>query len=606
MEEVIWRYSENRKAVHIIQKYAPIYIGIAMGLYQIWSVLFATIDPINQMAIHLSFALGLSFLLFTPSKNNKWSKKLRYIDIFFIVLAFACGLYYHVEAERIATRIVGVESLTTTDIIFGLAFVLLSLEAARRTIGITINIVALVFIAYALFGHYLTGIWYHHPISIVELIDQLAFSYNGLWGSPISVAASFVFIFILFGSFLQASGASTFFFDLASAIAGRSRGGSAKIAIIASAFFGMISGSPAANVVTTGALTIPMAKKMGYASRFAAAVEACASTGGSLLPPIMGSSAFLMAAVTGISYFEIAIAALLPAVLFYFSLFFMIHLEALRISIPKNKAQSIPQVIEVLRTGWFHFLPLSVLVFFLLAGNSASRAGVYGIVTVIIVSWLRKKGNKMKVRQIGLAMANGAKLAIPVSAACAVAGLVIAGMMSTGLGGKINSIVLGATAGKVLPTLLLIMVICIVFGMGMPVAAAYILTAMLAAPALIQLGVNELTAHLFIVYFSVISAITPPVAVAAFAAAGIAGANPTKTGLEASRLGIVSFIIPFIFVFQPALLWNGTLWEILQTIVVVSIGLVLICCGMIGYCMRPIQWLGRLVMIMLGIVVCFL
>lgn len=550
-------------------------IALVMAGYQIWSIFSSTLDPINQMAVHLSFILVMTFYLYTFSQKITDHKPLFWLDLILVMLAASCGFYYMLHAERIATRIVGVDPLSNWDIVFGLLFVLLSLEAARRTIGISIVFIGLAFIGYALFGHLLDGIWYHRQMPFTEVLDHLAFSFNGLWGSPIAVTASFVFIFVLFGSFLKKSGASDFFFDLSVSLAGRTKGGAAKITIFASAFSGMISGSPTANVVTTGMVTIPMAKKIGYLPRFAAAVEAIASTGGSFIPPIMGSSAFLMAAVTGISYRSIAIAAILPAILFFVSLYSVIHFEAIRLDLPQANEKDIPKLGDVLKQGWFYFIPIIVLVVLLIQGYSPSRTGFYGMMTVVLVSWLNKD-SRMGIRQIIKALIDGAKSAIPISTACAIAGLVIAGIMTTGLGGKLNSIILGMTSGNLLLSLFLIMVMCIILGMGMPVAAAYVLTAMLAAPTLINMGISVMAAHLFIVYFSIISAITPPVAVAAFAAAGIAGENPTRVSFEALRLGLASFIIPFLFVYQPALLLDGSLWEIILSVVVgiiLSIGL---------------------------------
>lgn len=575
-------------------------VGFIVSLYQVWSVIYGKLDPINQMSIHLSLMLALTFFLFTFSKKIKSNKAIEKIDFICIVLAIISGIYYSLNAERIATRAPGVDLLTNWDVFFGLVFVVLAIEAARRTIGFAIIVVALVFIAYALFGHHATGIWYHREISGTEVLDQLAFGFNGLWGSPIAVAASFVFIFVLFGSFLQKSGAGQFFFELSISIAGRSRGGAAKIAVIASAFFGTISGSPTANVVTTGAFTIPMAKKIGYSPRFAAAVESVASTGGSILPPIMGSSAFLMAAVTGISYKAIVVAAILPAVLYYVSLFAMVHFEALRLNLPKADEEDIPNLFQTLKSGWFHFLPVVVLVGFLLQGASPSRTGVFGILAIIFVSWFRKN-TKMGIKSITEAMADGAKSAVPVTTACAAAGLVIAGIMATGLGGKLNSIVLSATAGELLPSLFLVMVMCIILGMGMPVAAAYVLTAMLAAPTLISMGVSVMSAHLFIVYFSIISAITPPVAVAAFAAAGIAGANPTKVGFEAVRLGLAAFIVPFLFIFNPALLMEGPIMNVIYSFIISSIGVITVGAGVIGFFYKKANWFTRVLLIGTGI-----
>ncbi|MFD2045392.1 TRAP transporter permease [Ornithinibacillus salinisoli] len=555
--------------------------AFSLSLFQIWSVVWGKLDPINQMAVHVSFILVVTFLLYGYSKKLS-SHVPSIIDYFFTILAFGAGIYFTLHAERIATRIPILDSLTYLDIFFGLVFVLLSIEAARRTIGFPIIMIIIVGVSYALWGHLLHGQWNHRELLPIEFLDELAYSYNGLWGSPIAVAASFVFMFLLFGVFLQKVGAGEFFFKLSTALAGRSKGGAAKVAVLASAFFGSISGSPTANVVTTGAFTIPVSKKTGYKSSFAAAVEAAASTGGSILPPIMGSSAFLMAAVTELSYGAIVIAAIIPGILYYLSLLTLVHFEALRLDLPRAAKEDIPRLKEVWKEGWYYVIPIFVLIFFLMQGYSASRTGFYGILSIIVVSWFRKN-TRMGIREIVDAMVAGAKSSIPITTACAAAGLVIASIMSTGLGGKLTSIVLSFTEGMLIPTLLLVMLICIILGMGMPVAAAYILTAMLAAPALIELGVSVLAAHMFIVYFSIFSAITPPVAVAAFAAAGIADVNLNRVGFEAIRLGLVGFIVPFMFVFEPALLMNGSFDQILLSFFTSVIGVIVLAAGLIGW-----------------------
>ncbi len=575
-------------------------IGCALSIYQVWALLFAKLDPIHQMATHLTFILMLTFFHVSYSKHIAGTKVHAGIDAFLIGLSAVAGLYFVIHSDRIATRAVGVDALTELDIIFGVILVALVIEAARRTIGFSIIIIAFIGTAYALFGHVLDGVWHHYEMTPIDVLDQLVFSFNGIWGSPIAVASSFVFIFVLFGAFFQNSGAGEFFFRLSVAIAGRSRGGATKIAIIASSLFATISGSPTANVVTTGPFTIPMAKRLGYSSRFAAAIEACASMGGSLLPPIMGSSAFLMVAVTGIPYKSVAIAALLPGILFYISLLSIVHFKALRTGLPRTEAKKGPQLGGVLKEGWYHLIPIVVLVTLLYKGYSLSRTGVYGILTVIVLSWFTKK-HKMGLKKIIQALSKGAKSAIPISTACAVAGIVIASIMSTGLGGKLNSIILNITSGHLFPTLILIMIMCIILGMGMPVAAAYVLTAMLAGPVLIELGISPLAAHLFIVYFSIVSAITPPVAVAAFAAAGIAKTNPTRVGIEAVMLGSASYIIPFIFIYNPLLLMKGTLIEITYGFLSTSIGLVLLGSGLMGYYYRKTGAIMRIFLILSGI-----
>ncbi|WP_087972117.1 TRAP transporter permease [Oceanobacillus rekensis] len=573
-------YKRNLSSNHI--KVFSI-IAFILSAYQIWSVIWGKLDPLNQMAIHLAFILVLTFMLYGYSKKDVIKRHTpSVVDYIFTLLAIGAGIYFTIHAERIATRIPIMNPLNTLDIFFGVVFVLLTIEATRRTIGFPIIMIVFIGVAYALFGHYFNGLLGHRELLPVEFIDKLAFSFNGLWGSPISVAATFVFMFMLFGSFLQKSGAGEFFYHISSAIAGRTRGGSAKVAVLTSAFFGSISGSPTANVVTTGNFTIPVSKKSGYPPTIAAAVEAAASTGGSILPPIMGSSAFLMAAVTQMSYGAIVMAALIPGILYYVSLLAMVHFEAIRLDLPRPPKEAVPKLTNVLKKGWFYFIPIIVLVLFLVQGFSASRTGFYGILAVIAVSWFRKE-SRMGIREIFTSMVDGAKSSIPVTTACAAAGLVIAGVMTTGLGGKLTSIVLGLTEGLLFPTLIMVMLICIILGMGMPVAAAYILTAMLAAPALIELGVTTMAAHLFIVYFSIFSAITPPVAVAAYAAAGIADANPNRVGIEAVKLGIVGFVVPFMFVLEPALLMDGTIVEIIIAFLTAIIGVIALGAGVIGW-----------------------
>jgi len=575
-----------------------------LSLFQIWSVVWGKLDPLQLLATHLTFILVLTFLLYSFSKKNHTHSGPTKIDYLCALLVMSAGIYFTIHAERIAERIPVVDPLTNWDILFGLVFVILSIEAARRTIGVPIVIIVLIGISYTLWGDHLNGLVWHREFSLSEVVEDLSYSFNGLWGSAIAVAASFVYMFLLFGSFLQKAGAGEFFFQLSTAFAGRSQGGAAKVAVLASAFFGTISGSPTANVVTTGSFTIPVSKRSGYRPTFAAAVEAAASTGGSILPPIMGSSAFLMAAITQLPYRSIVIAAIIPGILYYLSLLSIVHFEALRLDLPKAKKEDIPKVSDVLKKGWHYFIPLIVLIGFLFKGYSASTTGFYGVLAIIAVSWLRKD-TRMGIRKIFEAMVEGAKSSIPVTTACAAAGLVISGIMSTGLGGKLTSIVLGLTEGMLLPTLILVMFICIILGMGMPVAAAYILTAMLAAPALMELGVSLMAAHLFIVYFSIFSAITPPVAVAAYAAAGIADCNPNRVGIEAVRLGLVGFIVPFMFVLEPVLLLDGSPSQIIIAFATATLGVISLGAGVIGWLLTKASMIDRVLMIASGLLLIY-
>ncbi|MEK0452575.1 MAG: hypothetical protein AGIKBDMD_00511 [Synergistaceae bacterium] len=567
-------------------------IAVIMSIYQIWEVTLGAFTPIRHMSIHLTFILVLTFLIYSFTKG-RGTKMPGVVDIICIVAVLFAGIYFNLNMERIVTRNPMVDPLSTLDMLAGSIFVVASFEAARRTLGGPITYVAAAFIMYMAFGHLVPGGLWHRQMSFMDQIDQMSFTFNGIWGSPMAVASTFVFLFVLFGSFLSKSGCGDFFFDIANAVAGGTTGGGAKVAVVSSGLFGMISGSPTANAVTTGAFTIPMNKKLGYTPVFAAAIEAVAATGGSIMPPIMGSSAFLMAEVAGIPYVKICIAAAIPAVLYYVSLLAMVHFEALKSDLKPMDRDMIPPVWKVLKNGWQYSIPIVVLVWSLLSGHSPSMTAIYGIVTVIIISWF-KKSSRMYLKDIAEALGDGAKSSIQVTTACAAAGMVVAGIMSTGLGGKITSVILGLTQGMLLPTLIMVAIICLILGMGMPVAAAYVLTAMLAVPAMLQLGVSLMAAHLFVVYFSIISAITPPVAVAAYACAGIADCDPSVTGWQASKLGLAAFLVPFMFVYNETLLFEGTFFDIGLSIILGSLGVIALAAGVQGHAFNKLNLIQRL------------
>ncbi|MEW6662773.1 MAG: TRAP transporter permease [Bacillota bacterium] len=541
-------------------------VAIGTSLYQIWSSTFGSVQPLLHRSIHLTLILLLAFLIYTPHAFSS-RKKIIWTDAFLSITALMSGIYYASQIERYLGRWPLVDPLTSFDVVAACLIVILVLEATRRTMGIILPIIALVFLAYALFGHLLPGFLYHRLLEPVDVLDQLVFTVNGIYSSPIAVASTFVFLFVLFGVFFANSGAGEFFYKFSLATAGRSPGGAAKVAIVASALFGSINGSPTANVVTTGSFTIPMMKRTGYSPLFAGAVEAVASTGGGMLPPIMGTAAFLMVEMAGIPYRDIAIAAALPGILYFLALGFMVHLRAKKIGLTGLSSEDIPPLGKTLQEGCQFFLPLIVLVVMLALGYTPSLTAVGGIIAVIIVSWFRKE-TRMGLKKIVMSLDEGARSAVVISMSCAVAGIVICGLMTTGLSGKIASLVLSFGGGMQLVALFITAILCILLGMGMPVAAAYALTAALAIPSLYELGVAPLPAHLFVVYFATMSAITPPIAVAAYAAAGIAGADPSKIGWAAVKLGIVSFIVPFMFVIDPSLLISvktlglGTLWVI--------------------------------------------
>lgn len=569
-------------------------IAIVMSIYQLWQSTFSKIQPLLHYSIHLTFILVLGYLLYAPypdSDKNKVTK----LDYVIAIIAMIAGIFYASQVGRYLLRWPQVDPLSVIDVIVGILIVVFVIEATRRTMGMVLPLISIVFMLYAFFGHKFPGILYHRNIIPIDVLDQLVFTTNGIFCSPIAVASTYVFLFVLFGSFFANSGAGDFFFKLSQAVAGKYAGGAGKVAIVASALFGTINGSPTANVVTTGSFTIPMMKQIGYSPLFSGAVCAVASTGGGILPPIMGTAAFLMVEMAGIPYKDIAIAATMPGIMYYLALFLMVHFRAKKTGLKGMDPKELPPAGKTLWEGLPFMIPLVVLVVMLMKGYTPSLAAVAGIIAVIAASWFKKE-TRMGLKSILKSLEEGALQSVVISLSCAIAGIVINGLMITGLSGKIASLVLSVGSGNLLFALIITAILCIILGMGMPVAAAYALTASLAIPSLYELGVAPMSAHLFVVYFSTLSAITPPVAVAAYAAAGIADADASKIGWVACRLGIVSFIVPFMFVFQPKLLINladfglDSVWVILTSL----IGVFAISAGIEGWMKTKINGIGRI------------
>jgi TRAP transporter 4TM/12TM fusion protein len=577
-------------------------LAIITSVYQIWQCTFSTMQPLMHYAIHLALMLMLGYLVYTPCAGCDKKRFAAPFDVFMAVVAIASGFYYASQVGWYIDRWPMVDELGMADVVAGIAIVLLVLEATRRTMGKVLPIIALLFLGYALFGHYMPGFLYHREIAAVDVLDQLVFTINGVYSSPIAVAATFVYLFVLFGSFFANSGAGDFFYKFSMAVAGRYPGGAAKVAIVASALFGTINGSPTANVVTTGSFTIPMMKRIGYPPLFAGSVEAVASTGGGMLPPIMGTAAFLMVEMAGIPYAEIALAAALPGIVYYLALGFMVHFRAKKEGLSGVDPKELPPLGKTLREGFQFMIPLVVLVVMLFAGYTPSLTAVAGIVAVVIVSWMRKD-TRMGLAKILKALEDGAVSSIVITLSCAIAGVVIGGLMTTGLSGKIASLIMTVGGETQFIALLMTAALCTLLGMGMPVAAAYALTAALAVPSLYKLGIPPMAAHLFVVYFATLSAITPPVAVAAYAAAGIAEADASKIGWTAVRLGAVSFIVPFIFVYDQGLLISaatigpGTLWIICTSI----LGCYALSAASEGWLTGPLRHWQRAVLLVAGL-----
>ncbi|GAE27593.1 TRAP-type uncharacterized transport system [Halalkalibacter wakoensis JCM 9140] len=435
---------------------------------------------------------------------------------------------------------------------------------------------------YAYVGHYLPGTFGHRELSNQRILEELIFTTNGVFGAPVQVAATYAFLFVTFGYFFKKSGAGQFIIDLCAALVGRRTGGLAKVAVTTSAVFGSISGSPTSDVATTGSINIPNMKEKGYDPVYAAAVETSASSGGTILPPIMGSVAFLMAEFTGISYFDIVVASVLGALLYYLGVYFQVHFRSVKlglVGLPKNE---IPRLTKTMKTGFFYVFPVVILVWAMEKGFTPSLAATYGIIATFLISYV-KRSTRINIRQIKEIFTDVVYHIIPLTVATAAAGIIIGIINLTGLAGKFTSLIFALTGEAIFFSLIVGAFICILLGMGMPTPSAYVLVAALVAPAFIQLGIDLLPAHLFLVFFCALSAITPPVGVASYTAAGIANANPLKVGIQATKLASVGFIIPFMFVYHPTLLMQGSVISIILTVVTAILGVYALAASMEGY-----------------------
>ncbi|MBS6830565.1 MAG: TRAP transporter permease, partial [Desulfovibrio sp.] len=570
--------------------------------------------PQIQRAVHLGFVLVLIYLLY-PARATGSKHKLTWYDVLLAAAGAAvCG--YIVWNYDVIVLDAGPP--TEMDFIFGCASILLVLEATRRIVGLPITLVAVCFLLYAKFGNLIPGMMGHPGFSMKRIVAHMYLTTEGLFGMPLGVSASFVFLFILFGAFLHSTGLGKFFIDLALAAAGRFVGGPAKVAVLASGFFGTISGSSVANTVSTGTFTIPLMKSVGYRGAFAGAVEAASSTGGQIMPPIMGAAAFIMAQFLGVGYVEIAKAALIPALLYYLAVGFMVHMEAKRLGLKGIPKERLPRAWFVLRQGGYLLIPIFVLIYLLIQGYTPLKSAYYCILATVIISlvannwkaWAGASSSGLNVgpslaqcnRQAGKdilqAMENGGRLALGVAAACACTGFVIGVVTLTGVGLKLANAILTLSAGSFALTLFFTMLASIVLGMGLPTTAKYIVLATIAAPAIQTFGVPMLAAHLFIMYFGILADLTPPVALAAYAAAGIARSEPNATGFMAVKLALAGFLIPYIFCYNPGLLMIGASnMEIVFIVCTAAVGIASLSFASVGYWLRNLYLWERLVLV---------
>ena len=589
---------------------------VAMSVYHFYASGFGLVRELVHRGIHLSFVLGLVFLLFglRKSSNNMQSKVwyrfdgVPLADMMMAVLAITVAMYLPLlPATALAQRVGNPSSL---DIFMGTALLFLTLEATRRSVGPTLPIIGFLFIAFAYFGPWMPGALKHGGSSWLGIINHLYMTNQGIYGIAIGVMAQYVFLFILFGVLATRIGLGQLFIDLAMVIAGRYSGGPAKVAIFSSAFMGTISGSSIANTVTTGALTIPAMKKVGYPAHFSGAVEATSSTGGQITPPILGAAAFIMVEYLEIPLRDVLAAALFPALLHYFGIFIMVHLEAKKLGLRGLQEDELPKVSVVLKDHWLSLIPLIILVYLILSGKTPDFAAVYGIIACVVVGFLNPT-HRLNFKDLWDSLASGAKNTLAVGAAAATVGVVVGVVTLTGVGFRLGYVVVQTatdvgtffsslpvlgyftvTQWALFTSLILIAIACVIMGAGIPTTATYIILVAVAAPALAQLQVEPLVAHFFVFYYGVLADITPPVALAAYAAAGIAGSNPFKTGNTAFRLGIAKALVPFVFVYSPALLLVAdgfTWWLFTVTLIGAMLGIASLGVAFSGFLIVPLK-----------------
>lgn len=582
-------------------------VAIAMSIFQLYTSGFGLLNARYQRTIHLAFAMVLIFLLF-PATKKSTREKFTIFDVSLAALGLMVNMYIIANFEALAYR---AGKYTTLDVVMAVIAIVLVLEAGRRVIGIDLPILGVVFLIYAYVGPWLPGVLAHRGYSVKAISTYMYFTLEGIYSTPLAVAATYVFLFVLFGVFAEKTGLGELFIDIAVAIAGRSKGGPAKVAVISSGLMGSINGSSIANTVTTGAFTIPLMKRSGYKAQFAGAVEAASSTGGQIMPPVMGAAAFIMSEFLGISYFKILTAAIIPAILYYIAVGTMVHMEA-----SKNKLQGlerVPVLLDILKKRGYLLLPMVVIIWRLVGGYTPLSAGFLGVITSIVIHFIRlivenrKKQStvesiKLALMDFKFAFENGAKSALGVTASCAAVGFIVGTSTLTGLGLTFAGMTINLAQSMVdffsglglafmatdnvllFFTLFFTMVACTILGSGIPTTATYIILAMIASPALTKLGVPPLAAHMFVLYFGVVADLTPPVALAAYAGAGIAGSNPFKTGFTAVKLAIAGFVVPFVFVYNPVLLLQDVNWgEGIVVVITAVIGIVALGAGMIGY-----------------------
>lgn len=613
-DEIMAKYDKESAYRHLqgfLEKLVFI-LCVLWSCFQLYTGLFGTFPSTLQRAPHLAAAMSLVYLLYPM--RGKPGKRIPWYDYILALCCVCCGAYHVIFYRQLLLR---AGSFTALDIVVSCMAILLLLEAARRVAGIVVVSVSSVFLLYAFLGQYLPKDWFlfHARFTFKRVVCTEWLGTEGILGPPIYVSSTFIFLFLVFATFLRASGVGDWMTGLAMGACGGYAGGPAKAAVVASALQGTVSGSSVANVVSTGSITIPMMKKTGYKPEFAGAVEAAASTGGQIMPPVMGAAAFIMTEYTGLPYSSIALAACIPALLYFTGIFTNVHFEAVKNGLLGIKKEDRPVVKQLLKEGWYMVAPIVVIVWLLIDGKSAMLAAIWGIVACLAV-WIVniiKEEHRFDVKSFLKKFIQGlndsARSAISVAVTCGCAGIIVGSVTMTGLGLKMANGIVTLAHSSLWLTMIFTMLCSILLGMGVPTTANYIIQATISAPALIALGVPKIASHLFVFYFGIVADITPPVALAAFAGSGIAGSGPMKTGFNATRLGIAAYLVPYMFVLNPILVLvnvNGDpTWLFillaLKAILTAMVGMVGVATGFTGYFKSTCAWRERILLLGAGL-----
>lgn len=578
-------------------------LGVIISLFSLYTAAFGVLAPFLQRSIHVGALLPMVFLLYPASRKRSPKDHFTVLDAILAAMSMVPCIFVMLNKDALETRMVFVTHLSTLQIIMGLILIFCIVEAVRRSVSGVMAGLVVIGLVYLYMGPSLTGLLHHSGLNFERIVEACTMlTDQGIFGSLMGTSATFIIVFCIFGAFAVESGAGAYFTEFARAVAGHTKGSSAKIATISAGLFGTMTGSAVATVYTTGTFTIPMMKKGGFSEEFSGAVSAVASTGGQLMPPIMGAAAFLLAENLGITYGQVAAKSAVVAILYYFSLFAMIHFKCLKEDIRGETKEDLPDLKSIIKK-FYLFIPIVLLLVLLLTGTSTLLSGLIATIACFVVSFFNKE-NRMMPKKLIRALYNGGKSSAMCMAALAGAGLIVAAVTYSGLALSFSSLVVSFSHGSKFFALLLVAIACMILGMGVPSTAAYVIASALGCRILVKLGVSVFAAHMFVFYFAIISNITPPVAVAAYAAANIAESKPMRTGVLASLLAVVAYIVPFVAAYNPALLMEGSTWLIIQSTVTAFIGVFLIAGAIQGYFILPLDIIKRI--ILAGIAFCFI